>query len=228
MSGESRRAMLRFSELPGEFPLAVILPQSALEERRGRAIRRMRGRKSAARKSFRAIPRLAKISRVWPGNWALIGNNSATRPGQCRRRPSYLFSGSGCRAATTPPRAAAERLGRNAWFAGNLCAAARGATRRSATSSTALNRYSFSEEERERNPVACSKRIFCRTQLARRPCHQTILFPSLCAVGSDRNTRARRPCHYATTAVTLLTSFPKFRPPNSGSPCLCSASSPGL
>jgi hypothetical protein len=141
---------------------------------------------------------------------------------------SYLFSGSGCRAATTPPRAAAERLGRNAWFAGNLCAAARGATRRSATSSTALNRYSFSEEERERNPVACSKRIFCRTQLARRPCHQTILFPSLCAVGSDRNTRARRPCHYATTAVTLLTSFPKFRPPNSGSPCLCSASSPGL
>jgi hypothetical protein len=113
MSGESRRAMLRFSELPGEFPLAVILPQSALEERRGRAIRRMRGRKSAARKSFRAIPRLAKISRVWPGNWALIGNNSATRPGQRRRRPSYLFSGSGCRAATTPPRAAAERLGRN-------------------------------------------------------------------------------------------------------------------
>src|SRR5206468_3379482 len=52
-----------------------------------------------------------------------------------------LFSGSGCRAATTPPRAAAERLARAARFAGSLCAAARGATRRSATSSTPLNRY---------------------------------------------------------------------------------------
>ena len=38
----------------------------------------------------------------------------------------YLFSGSGCRAATTPPRAAAERLARAARFAGSLCAAARG------------------------------------------------------------------------------------------------------
>src|SRR6266496_3353686 len=46
-----------------------------------------------------------------------------------------------CRAATTPPRAAAERLGGTARFAGNLCAAARGATRRSATSSTRLDRY---------------------------------------------------------------------------------------
>ncbi len=52
----------------------------------------------------------------------------------------YLFSGSGCRAATTPPRAAAERLARATRFAGSLCAAARGATRRSATSSTTLNR----------------------------------------------------------------------------------------
>src|SRR5206468_11391834 len=56
------------------------------------------------------------------------------------RRTGYLFSGSGCRAATTPPRAAAERLARAARFAGSLCAAARGATRRSATSSTTLNR----------------------------------------------------------------------------------------
>ena len=88
--------------------------------------------------------------------------------------PVYLFSGSGCRAATTPPRlrdaeaagprsdsstrmsdgrlvesvasaaqarAAAERLARSARFAGSLCAAGRGATRRSATSSTTLNRY---------------------------------------------------------------------------------------
>ncbi|SRR6266496_1943281 len=48
----------------------------------------------------------------------------------------YLFRGSGCRAATTPPRAAAERLGRTHRFAVGHCAAARGATRRSATSST--------------------------------------------------------------------------------------------
>ena len=53
----------------------------------------------------------------------------------------YLFSGSGCRAATTPPRAAAERLAQTARFARSLCAAGRGATRRSATSSTTLNRY---------------------------------------------------------------------------------------
>jgi hypothetical protein len=53
----------------------------------------------------------------------------------------YLFSGSGCRAATTPPRAAAERFARTAQFARSLCAAGRGATRRSATSSTSLNRY---------------------------------------------------------------------------------------
>ena len=50
----------------------------------------------------------------------------------------YLFTGSGCRAATTPPRAAAERLARTARFAESLCAAGRGATRRSATSSTTL------------------------------------------------------------------------------------------
>src|SRR5205814_4363339 len=37
----------------------------------------------------------------------------------------YLFSGSGCRAATTLPRAAAERLARTARFAGSLCAAGR-------------------------------------------------------------------------------------------------------
>ena len=53
----------------------------------------------------------------------------------------YVFSGSGCRAATTPPRAAAERLALTAPFAGSLCAAGRGATRRSATSSTTVNRY---------------------------------------------------------------------------------------
>ncbi len=44
-----------------------------------------------------------------------------------------------CRAATTPPRAAAERLARTARFSGSPCAAGRGATRRSATSSTTLN-----------------------------------------------------------------------------------------
>jgi len=54
----------------------------------------------------------------------------------------YLFIGSGCCAATTPPRAAAERLARTAPFAGSLCAAGRGATRRSATSSTTVSRYS--------------------------------------------------------------------------------------
>jgi outer membrane protein len=53
----------------------------------------------------------------------------------------YPFSGSGCRAATTPPRAAAEQLARTPRFAGSLCAAVRGATRRSATSSTTLNGY---------------------------------------------------------------------------------------
>ena len=86
----------------------------------------------------------------------------------------YLLSGSGCRAATTPPRlrgaeaasapinsstrvtamldvrrvasaaqarAAAERLARSFRFAASLCAAERGATCRSATSSTTLNRY---------------------------------------------------------------------------------------
>src|SRR6059058_3908236 len=58
------------------------------------------------------------------------------------RRLSYLLSGSGCRAATTPPRAAAERLARTAPFGGSLCAAGRGATRRSATSSATVNRYS--------------------------------------------------------------------------------------
>src|ERR1051325_1283168 len=61
--------------------------------------------------------------------------------GDLPRGAEYLFSGGGCRAATTPPRAAAERLARTARSAGSLCAAARGATRRSATSSTTLNRY---------------------------------------------------------------------------------------
>src|SRR5262249_30127025 len=56
-------------------------------------------------------------------------------------RGEYLFSGSGCRAATTPPRAAAERFARTAQYAASLCAAERGATRRSATSSTSLNTY---------------------------------------------------------------------------------------
>jgi hypothetical protein len=59
----------------------------------------------------------------------------------------YLFSGSGCRAATTPPRAAAERLARTARLPGSHCAAGRGATRRSATSSTTLNRYPMGEGE---------------------------------------------------------------------------------
>src|SRR5213592_1357372 len=54
---------------------------------------------------------------------------------------TYLFSGSGCRAATTPPRAASERL------APTACAAGRGATRRSATSSTTPNRYLFTKGE---------------------------------------------------------------------------------
>src|SRR5438128_6949688 len=58
----------------------------------------------------------------------------------------YLFSGSGCRAATTPPRAAAERLAQTARFARSLRAAGRGATRRSATSSTTLNRYTCRPE----------------------------------------------------------------------------------
>ena len=53
---------------------------------------------------------------------------------------SFGLSGSGCRAATTPPRAAAERLARSALFARCLCAAGSGATRRSATSSTRKER----------------------------------------------------------------------------------------
>src|SRR5688572_4249820 len=61
----------------------------------------------------------------------------------------YLFRGSSCRAATTPPRAAAERFTRTAQFAGNPCAAGRGATRRSATSSTTLNRYEGEGKRRE-------------------------------------------------------------------------------
>src|SRR6266540_4358152 len=64
----------------------------------------------------------------------------------------YLFSGSGCRAATTPPRAAAERLARSARFAGSLRAAGRGATRRSATSSTSLNTYVGGEGEQQLRP----------------------------------------------------------------------------
>src|SRR5262249_3313467 len=55
--------------------------------------------------------------------------------------PKYLFSGSGCPAATTPPRAAAERFARTAQSAASLCAAERGATGRSATSSTSLKTY---------------------------------------------------------------------------------------
>src|SRR6185503_2326413 len=66
-------------------------------------------------------------------------------PGTFSPTGGYLFSGSGCRAATTPPRAAAERLARTTRFAGSLCAAGRGATRRSATSSTTLNRYTGGE-----------------------------------------------------------------------------------
>src|SRR5262249_27260649 len=58
----------------------------------------------------------------------------------------YLFSGSGCRAATTPPRAAAERIARTGQLAVSPCTAGRGATCRSATSSTSPNRYSGGEE----------------------------------------------------------------------------------
>ncbi len=54
--------------------------------------------------------------------------------------PLYVFSCSGCRAETTPPRSAAEQLARTAQFAESSCATGRGATRRSATSSTTLNR----------------------------------------------------------------------------------------
>jgi hypothetical protein len=60
-----------------------------------------------------------------------------------RSASSDLFSGRGCRAATTPPRAAAERLGRASRFARRLCAAARGATHRNATSSATLKRSAF-------------------------------------------------------------------------------------
>src|SRR6185295_17198255 len=70
-----------------------------------------------------------------------IRRGCAAAPGADIAARWYLFSGSGCRAATTPPRAAAERLARTARFAGSLCAAGRGATRRSAPSSTSLNRY---------------------------------------------------------------------------------------
>src|SRR5262245_19269507 len=57
---------------------------------------------------------------------------------------TYRFSGSGCRAATTPPRAAAEHLARTAHVARSFSAAEHGATRRSATSSTRLNSYATS------------------------------------------------------------------------------------
>src|SRR5207247_10379937 len=72
------------------------------------------------------------------------------------------FSGSGCRAATTPPGAAAERLARTSRFAGSLCAAGRGATRRSATSSTTLNRYEEGNR-RERAPRVSDLSRICRT-----------------------------------------------------------------
>jgi hypothetical protein len=111
-------------------------------------------------------------SRTHP--WPFPGGEP-NHPTRRKLLPSLdVFSGSGCRAATTPPRlrdaeaasmrsdsstgmsdvrllepvasaaqarAAAERLARTAPFAGSLCAAGRGATRRSATSSTTLNRY---------------------------------------------------------------------------------------
>jgi hypothetical protein len=82
--------------------------------------------------------------RVWKIGSA--GDWPATRPPTGLAERGYLFSGSGCRAATTPPRAAAERLARDARFAGSLCAAGRGATRRSATSSTTLHRYERGHE----------------------------------------------------------------------------------
>src|SRR5262245_56634268 len=88
--------------------------------------------------------------------------------------PAYLVSGSGCRAATTLPRAAAERLARTPPFAGSLCGAARGATRRSpssvaaratpaadalqlrrvdATRSTTLNRYPTRRRQHLGGPI---------------------------------------------------------------------------
>ena len=88
-----------------------------------------------------------------------IGRDAALRR-PCLRAEGGLFSGSGCRAATTPPRAAAERLARAARFAGSLCAAARGATRRSATSSTTLNR-SFGHS---RSPVVVPRCAHLRRQ----------------------------------------------------------------
>jgi hypothetical protein len=57
-------------------------------------------------------------------------------------RARVSVGGSGCRAATTPPRAAAERLARIDRFKGSVCAAVCGATRRSATSSTTAKQYS--------------------------------------------------------------------------------------
>src|SRR6266542_2162035 len=78
----------------------------------------------------------------------------------------YLFSGSGCRAATTPPRAAAERLARTAPFAGSLCAAGRGATRRSATSSTRVNKYRLSSL-RIPGALPPSRRAFVSASLRR-------------------------------------------------------------
>src|SRR6185503_7386513 len=78
----------------------------------------------------------------------------------------YVYSGSGCRAATTPPRAAVERLARAARFAGSLCAAGRGATRRSATSSTTLNRYLPAGPPRVAAPPVPRSRSWVESTLA--------------------------------------------------------------
>ena len=78
--------------------------------------------------------------RLWrsPIRWVAMPQEGSPKCPNSRAGSVYLFSGSGCRAATTPPRAAAERLARTDRFAGSLCAAGRGAARRSATSSTTL------------------------------------------------------------------------------------------
>ena len=103
---------------------------------------------------------------------------SSNQPGA-----AYLFSGSGCRAATTPPRAAAERLARAAQLVGSLCAAGRGATRRSATSSTTLNRYgatpqatNFEGKMRAEglSQILGNMTLHCRTNVYRMPMKRAV------------------------------------------------------
>src|SRR5262249_40265800 len=57
--------------------------------------------------------------------------------------PEFYASGNDCPTAPPPPRGAAEQLHATLSLAACPCAAGRGATRRSAASSTTLNRYDF-------------------------------------------------------------------------------------